>query len=224
MKVFASWSGGKESCLACYKAVLEGFEVSYLVNMVTLDGLRSMTHRIDSHVLCMQSVCLGVPLIQKRTTWEEYENDFKEVVKELKLEGVEAGVFGDIDIQEHRNWVERVCKESEIKAIEPLWGTERKRVLEEFINAGFKAIVVCARADLLEKEVLGLYIDEQFLKYLAKFNIDMCGENGEYHTFVLDGPLFNRSIEVITDKKIRKDGYWFLKIEDCKIIKKEVET
>ncbi|MBU7015886.1 MAG: diphthine--ammonia ligase [Theionarchaea archaeon] len=223
MKVFASWSGGKESCLACYKAISEGFEISYLVNMVTLDELRSMTHGIDSHALCMQSTCLGVPIIQKRTTWNEYENDFKEVVKELKLQGVEAGVFGDIDIQEHRDWVERVCKESGIMAIEPLWDTERKRVLEDFINAGFKAIVVCARADLPGKEILGLYVDEQLLKYLAKFNIDMCGEGGEYHTFVFDGPLFNKSIEIITDRKILKDGYWFLNIEDCKIIEKEVE-
>ena len=223
MKVFVSWSGGKERCLACYKAISEGFEVSYLVNMVTQDGLQSMTHRIHSHVLRMQSACLGVPIIQKRTTWNEYENDFKEVVKELKLEGVEAGVFGDIDIQEHRDWVERVCEESGVKAIEPLWGKERRRVLEDFINAGFKAIVVCGRANLLEKGILGLYIDEHFVEYLARFNIDICGENGEYHTFVVDGPIFKKSIEVITDTKILKEGYWFLDIEDCKIIKKEVE-
>lgn len=221
MKVFVSWSGGKESCLACYTAISEGFEVSCLLNMATLNGARSMTHGMGSHILRIQSACIGIPIIQKRTQWTAYERDFREAVNELKLDGVEAGVFGDIDIQEHRDWVERMCRESEIKAIEPLWGMERARLLKDFIDAGFKAIVVCARADLFEKDVLGLSIDEQFVELVARQNIDMCGESGEYHTLVLDGPFFRNEIVITAHKKILKDGYWMLDIEDCKMKKNE---
>ena len=221
MKTFVSWSGGKESSLACYKAVLKGLEVVCLVNMATVDGAQSMTHRMSSGILRAQAECIGIPIIQKKTTWDRYEKDFKEVVRELKAEGVEAGVFGDIDIQEHREWVHRVCEESGIEALEPLWGMERTLVLSTFIEAGFTAAVVCARADLLDKEVLNLPVDEFLAEYLVKQGIDVCGEGGEYHTLVLDGPLFRNSIEIVGYKRVFADGYWILRITDYKTEKKE---
>ena len=221
MKAFVSWSGGKESSLACYKATLEGLEVTSLVNMATIDGTHSMTHRMSSGILRAQAECIGIPIIQKKTTWNRYEKDFKEVVRELKAEGVEAGVFGDIDIQEHREWVHRVCEESGIQALEPLWGMERIHVLSTFNETGFTAVVVCARADLFDKNVLNLPVDEFLVKYLVKQGIDVCGEGGEYHTLVLDGPLFRNSMEIVGYKKVFADGYWILHIADYRIEKKE---
>ena len=87
MKVFVSWSGGKESCLACYTAISEGFEVSCLLNMATLNGARSMTHGMGSHILRIQSACIGIPIIQKRTQWTAYERDFREAVRRLMAHG-----------------------------------------------------------------------------------------------------------------------------------------
>jgi Predicted ATPases of PP-loop superfamily len=103
LKCFVSWSGGKDSCLSCYKA--KDVEILYLLNMVTIDAKRSMTHGINSEILHAQSECMDIPIIQKRTTWNTYEQNFNDILNELKKKGVGAGIFGDIDLQEHRNWI-----------------------------------------------------------------------------------------------------------------------
>lgn len=223
-KAFVSWSGGKETSLACYKAIQnQDIKVAYLLNMVSEDGKRSRSHGLDSSLLRAQSDAMGIPIIQRRTTWEGYEGIFKEAVSELKKEGVKIGVFGDIDLQEHRDWVERVCKEIGIKPLLPLWGENRERLLKEFIRTGFKAIVVATKADLLGKEWLGRRIDEEFIKNLKKLNdVDLCGEKGEYHTFVFDGPIFREPVKFTAGRKVFKDKprpctqergkHWFLEI------------
>lgn len=224
MKVFVSWSGGKESCFACREAISDSLEPVCLLNMVTKDAKKSMTHRIRSDLLRTQSECIGIPIIQKRTTWNTYEHDFKEIVRELRAEGIEGGVFGNINIQEHREWVERVSGELGITVIEPLWGMRCTQVLEDFIAAGFKALVVCQRADLSNGEMLARHIDRTFVEDLARRGIDLCGEGGEYHTFVLDGPLFERQIKVKSSKKMFNDGYWWLDVEEWEITEKRGEN
>ena len=210
MKAFISWSGGKESSLSFHK-VSKDFEISYLLNMLSEDGKRSRSHGVRSDLLKLQSEAIGIPIIQRKTSWENYEEEFKKAVLDMKKENTEAGVFGDIDIQEHRDWVERVCKETGIKPILPLWKEKREKLLNEFIDAGFKAIVVGTQADF--KELLGRKIDEKFLEELKTLKeIDLCGERGEYHTFVFDGPIFRKSVKILTDEKVFKDGYWFLKV------------
>ena len=161
----------------------------------------------------MQAEAIRIPIVQRKTTWESYEEEFKKALSYFKKEGIQAGVFGDIDLQEHREWVERVCKDTDIKPVLPLWGEEREKLLEEFIGAGFKAIVVAAIEDLGE-EWLGRQIDNNFINDLKKLKVDLCGERGEYHTFVYNGPIFKKPIEVITGKKILKGRYWFLEVED----------
>src|SRR3990170_4185964 len=111
MKVLASWSGGKESCLACYKAILDALEVSYLVNFVSEDG-RCMGHGIGSELLAAQSQAVDIPIVQRRVSWETYEEGFKSVMYELKQRGVEGAVFGDImEIPGHEGWVNHMCDE-----------------------------------------------------------------------------------------------------------------
>lgn len=216
MKVFSSWSGGKESCLACYKALSEGFDVSYLLNFISEDGTRSRAHGISSDLIALQAKAIGIPIIQVKSSWEGYEAKLKEAVEKLKKKRVKGGIFGDIDLQEHREWVDRVCSEVEVASIEPLWGNNPREILNEFVNAGFKAIVIKVKADWFGKEWLGREIDGQFINDLPE-EIHPCGEHGEYHTFVVDGPLFQRRVEIIKSDKKLKDGSWLLDISEYKI-------
>lgn len=220
MKAFVSWSGGKETSLACYEAIQDkNLKVEYLLNMVSEDGKRSRSHGLSSALLRAQSDAMGISVIQRKTTWESYEGVFKKAVSEFKKEGIKIGIFGDIDLQEHRDWVERVCKEIEIKPLLPLWKEDREGVLKEFIQAGFKALVVATKADLLGREWLGRRIDEEFIEDLKKLNgVDLCGEKGEYHTFVYAGPLFKKRIEITKSKKVLKEDNWFLEILEWEFV------
>ena len=218
-KVFVSWSGGKESCLACYRAAAGGLKVNYLANMVTEDGKHSRTHGLSARILKLQSQAMGIPLVQRQATWQSYESEFKKMVGELKQEGIEGGVFGDIDLDEHREWVERVCRETGITPHQPLWGESQTEILRDFINSGFKAVIVATRADQLGEEWLGRKIDMDFFTRITELgrtrNITPCGETGEYHTLVIDGPLFQNRMELTQTRKVLRDGHWFLEVLDA---------
>jgi uncharacterized protein (TIGR00290 family) len=217
-RAFTSWSGGKDCCLACYRAATDGLQIRYLVNMVTEDGQRSRSHGLAAKWLQMQAQAIGIPLIQHRTTSANYEAEFKSVLLALKQEGIIAGVFGDIDFNAHREWIDRVCSETGIMPYLPLWGEEQNKILREFITLGFEAVVVATRADLLGEEWLGRKLDSDFLADLAKLeNITLCGEAGEYHTLVINGPLFQKRIEIIEANKILNNGHWFLDIVNCEL-------
>lgn len=212
-RVFSSWSGGKDSCLACYRADSSGLKVSRLLNMVTEDGRRSWTHWLSRELLQSQAQAIGIPLVQRQTTMANYEAEFKNILLTLKQEGVEGGVFGDIDLEEHRQWVEVVCSAVDITSHLPLWGQAQEKVLGDFITSGFEAIVVVAKADLFGEEWLGRKVDTDFLQQLqSKFGTQVCGEAGEYHTFVTDGPLFNQRVEIRESNRVLREGHWFLEI------------
>jgi len=215
-QVFTSWSGGKDSCLACYQTVVSGLKVRYLLNMITEDGRRSWTHGQSVELLQAQSQAIGIPLIQRQTTMANYETEFKDALLSLKQEGVTGGVFGDIDIEEHRQWIEQICGEVALTPHLPLWGQAQEKILGSFIASGFEAVVVVAKADLFGEEWLGRKIDLDFLSYLSELgqrrSIQLCGEAGEYHTFVTDGPLFDQRIEILETNTVSREGYWFLEI------------
>ncbi len=219
--VFTSWSGGKDSCLACYQANARGLKVRYLANMITEDGKCSWTHGQSAELLQAQSQAIGIPLVQRRTTGDNYEAEFKKMLFTLKQDGIEGGVFGDIDFDEHRQWVERVCGEVNITPHLPLWGESQDKILRDFVALGFEAVVVVARADLFGEEWLGRKVDLDFLKLLDELretkDITPCGEAGEYHTFVTDGPLFKQQIEILETNKVLREGHWFLEILRCNL-------
>ena len=221
MKAFVSWSGGKETSLSCYKVMQnQDVKVAYLLNMISEDGKYSRSHGIGSDLLRAQSEAIEIPIVQRKTSWKTYEEEFKRAVSDLEKDGIEAGVFGDIDLQEHRDWVERVCREIGIKPILPLWtppthhpNKKREELLKEFIQTGFKAIIVATNSDFLGKEWLGREINGEFIEGLKAIgDVDLCGERGEYHTFVYDGPIFKKSVEFIIGKKVLKDKHWFLEL------------
>jgi len=125
-QVFTSWSGGKDSCFACYQAAQNGLEVRYLVNMMDEVGKWSWIHRFSTELLEQQSQAIGIPLVHRRSTMPTYEADFKNVILDLKKNGIEGGVFGDIDLDEHREWVERICRQADITPHLPLWGLSQE--------------------------------------------------------------------------------------------------
>ncbi len=215
-QVFTSWSGDKDSCLACYQAVNSRLKVRYLLNMVTEDGRRSWTHGQSVELLQSQSQAIGIPLIQRQTTMANYEAEFKDALLSLKQKGVTGGVFGDIDLEEHRHWIERICGEVALTPHLPLWGQAQEKILGSFVTSGFEAVVVVTKADLFGEEWLGQKIDLDFLSYLSelrqRYGIQLCSEAGEYHTFVTDGPLFDQRIEILETNTVLREGYWSLEI------------
>jgi diphthine-ammonia ligase len=218
VKVFSSWSGGKECALATYKAISQGHEVLYLLNFISEDGERSRSHGTKASVLALQAEATGIPLIQVKTSWENYEENFKKVVRELKDKGIEGGVFGDMDLEEHREWVERVCREIGIKAFLPLWGIKAflplwgikaEELIEEFLESKFKATIVATR---LKENLLGKALDKALVSQISKLGSHPCGENGEYHTFVTDGPIFRKALKVTRGESKKIDNIWFWEI------------
>jgi diphthine-ammonia ligase len=220
-QVFTSWSGGKDSCFACYKAISNGLRVRYLLSMITEDGQRSWTHGLSPKWLQLQAQALGIPLVQKQSSMATYEADFKNAILALQKDGITGGVFGNIDVEEQRDWHERICREANITSNLPLWGLSQEKILTDFIGSGFEAIIVVTKADLLSDEWLGRKIDLDFIRDLGELGrtkgITLCGEAGEYHTFVINGPLFNQRLEILVTKKVLKDGYWFLDILECEL-------
>lgn len=220
-KVFVSWSGGKESCFTCYRAIASGLEVNYLFNMATEGGAHSRTHGLSSRILQLQSQAIDIPLVQRQATWQSYENEFKKMAGELKQEGIEGGVFGDIDLEEHREWVERVCREAGITPHQPLWGQSQAEILRDFVDSGFETIVVATRADTLGEEWLGRKIDADFVEQITEMSktqaVTPCGETGEYHTLVVDGPLFKQRMEITEARKMLRNDHWFLEIINAEL-------
>jgi len=225
MKLISSWSGGKDSCLALFKAIQQGYEISILLNFISEEYKRCCFHGISNELMNMQSEAIQIPIVQKSvpTDMKGYETQFKLAVNELKKRKIQGMVFGDIYLEEHKSWIDRVCNDIEITPIEPLWNLPAEKVIKEFIDIGFKAIVISAKADLFEEDFLGREINYGLISEIKKKNICCCGENGEFHTFVYDGPIFKKKIIINETKKILKEGFWkhwFLDIKKYKIERK----
>ncbi len=218
MRVISSWSGGKESCLSCWRAIQKGYEVSFILNFISEEFKRVSFHGVEAGVIKEQVSNTGIPLTQKETTPDGYENEFKGAVSELTPSGIKGMVFGDIYLQEHRDWVERVCSDLGIEAIEPLWGMKPENVFREFLQEGFKAVLVCVNPKFIDKSWVGKEVNLEFLAYLLENGIDPCGENGEYHTLVTAGPLFERKIEITRGETVEINNYFFLDIQKYEVI------
>lgn len=218
MSYLASWSGGKDGCFACYEAMRQGYQVTYLVNFITREHHRVSFHGTDTKLIQLQSEAIGIPLLQKETTWGGYEQEFKEAVRSLLPNGIEGIIFGDINLQGHLDWVERVCGELGIEAVEPLWGRNTKEIVADFIDSGFEAVIVSAKSDLIDQEWMGRNVGRDFVNYLNERDIDPCGENGEYHTLVVNGPIFKSRIEIEQSKVVQRNSHWLLDISQYRLV------
>ena len=214
MKLIASWSGGKDSCFALYKAVQQGHTIQNLLTMMQ-DQTKSNFHMIPTKLLDAQAEALAIPVIKVATTPKTYEQQFKTALRKAKTNGAEGIVTGDIyDVAQHQaGWLDDITKEISLKPVRPLWHRNTDEVYNEFINQGFKATVVRVKTAVLSTDYIGRTLDKQFYNDLKKLgNIDPCGENGEYHTFVTDGPIFTKKIEINQTQTSTIDSWGRLEI------------
>jgi len=210
MKVLSSWSGGKDSCFALIKAKEDGCTPAAMLNMMNENGKVSRSHGIKLQILEAQAQAMKLPLVTSASTWGDYELNYINTLKSIKKKHeIQAAVFGDIDITSHRQWEEKVCEAAKIKALLPLWQGDRKELVLSMIKAGIKAIIVSCNLTL-GAAFLGREINEQLLNELEDLGVDCCGENGEYHTLVVDCPLFDSPIELPESEKTEYDNYCFL--------------
>lgn len=209
---FCSWSGGKDSCLALHRAMRAGAQPKFLVTMMNEAGERSRSHALPAQVIAAQGAALGIPAIVQSASWQEYERRLLAVLRDLPRQGVGFGVFGDIDIAEHAAWERRVCAEAGLQACLPLWQQPRLDLLREFLDLGFRATIVSLQADLLDQRYLGRVLDWGLINELIAAGVDPSGENGEYHTVVTAGPIFQSPLSLRFGERALHSGYWFLEV------------
>ena len=197
-KALFNWSSGKDSALSLYKILQDPtFEIVSLLTSVNEKFERISMHGVRVSLLEAQAKSLGLPLtkmiIPEMPSMEVYEKVMENTLSKFKQEGVEYSIFGDIFLEDLRKYREDKLAIMGFKGVFPLWKEDTKALLEEFLSLGFKTIVVCVNEKYLDKSFVGRIIDATFISDLPK-NVDVCGENGEFHTFTFDGPIFKNSI------------------------------
>jgi uncharacterized protein (TIGR00290 family) len=187
--------------------------------MLTEGGERSRAHGLSLDLHQRQAAALDIPLVTRQASWDTYEVEFLSAIRQFKEDGIEYGVFGDIDLEPHLEWVERVCSSASVQAYEPLWKAARRELLDEFLQLGFKATIIAIKQEALDSGFLGRTLDQQVIADLEQAGADASGEEGEYHTVVTDGPIFSSALHLEMKRQVVQDGYCFL---DVSLSKPEV--
>jgi uncharacterized protein (TIGR00290 family) len=211
--VLVSWSGGKDSALALNEILKSGiYRVVALLTTVTQDYDRISMHGVRRVLLEQQAASLGFPLekvlIPKNASNEDYEANMERALAKYRAQGVASVVFGDIFLEDLRKYREDKLASVGMKGIFPLWMRDTKELAKSLFSLGFKAITTCVDTNVLGKEFGGRAIDEQFLVDLPAF-VDPCGENGEFHSFVFDGPIFNDAVRFSVGEKVLRDKRFY---------------
>ena len=198
-KAIFNWSSGKDSALALYKTLQNSeIEIVSLLTSVNKKYNRISMHGVRTELLEQQAESIGLPLhimeIPEMPSMEDYEAVMQETLTKFKEKGVTHSVFGDIFLEDLRKYREEKLAGMEFEGVFPLWKIPTKDLIQEFLDLGFKTIVVCVNERNLDKSFVGRIIDAQFIADLPD-NVDVCGENGEFHTFTFDGPIFKKPIE-----------------------------
>lgn len=205
----ASWSGGKDSALAYYRALQLGMVPKKVLTMFEEDGEISKSHALPLEVVQAQVDRLGVPLLTKAASWGTYENKFTSAMDACRKEGITHGVFGDIDLEGHLEWVQKTCAKSNIEAVHPLWQMTRKSVVDELLAEGFEAWIVVVNTSMMPAKYVGKRLTKEIVEELELAGIDACGENGEFHTVAVDGPIFSSRVPVAIGEPVEKGNYVF---------------
>lgn len=204
-----NWSGGKDSAFALYQVIQEGrYQVDCLLTSINAVHNRVSMHGVRRSLLEAQAAAIGIPLITlempEQPSMEEYENLMQHKTADLLQQGFRYSIFGDIFLEDLRTYREEKLAGAGMEAVFPIWKTDTGKLVRQFLDTGFKTIVVCVNDRFLDKSFCGRIIDEQFLLDLPP-GVDPCGENGEFHTFVFDGPIFQQALAFSTGEIIYKE-------------------
>jgi len=207
-KIILSWSSGKDSSLALYELIKHGNYDITLLTTITDEYERISMHGVREYLLEKQADSLGCYLekvfITPETTNEDYQKKMEEVMNKYKGLGVTKVAFGDIFLEDIRKYREKNLEKVGMEAIFPLWGRDTGEIAKTYIKLGFKSIITCVDTKVLSGDFAGNFYDEDFMARLPE-NIDPCGENGEFHTFVFDGPIFRERINFSVGEKVLRD-------------------
>ncbi len=197
-KSYFNWSGGKDSALALYHAMQDdGYTIEKLLTSINNDHKRVSMHGVRENLVVRQASSLEIPiqklLLPEQASMAIYEQTMRDAIHPLIEEGYTHAIFGDIFLEDLRKYREEQLAKEGLEAVFPIWNRDTRALVREFIDLGFRAIVVCVNADCLNKSFAGRIIDEEFLNDLPP-QVDPCGENGEFHSFVFEGPIFRSPI------------------------------
>ena len=212
--VLVSWSGGKDSAIALYEILKnQNYQISALLTTVTEGYDRISMHGVRRILLERQVASLGFPLeevfIPKNASNEEYETNMGRVLAKYKDSGVTSIVFGDIFLEDLRKYREDKLATLGMHGIFPIWKRDTRELARSLTVLGFKAITTCVDTNMLGRQFVGRVIDEQFLSELPA-TVDPCGENGEYHSFVYDGPIFKERVAyTLGEVVLRENRFWY---------------
>jgi uncharacterized protein (TIGR00290 family) len=212
-KVVLSWSGGKDCALALYEIQRsKEYAVEALLTTITRDYDRISMHGVRRALLERQAESAGLPLLEvfipANCTNEIYAEIMEKEMHRLKAEGINTVAFGDIFLQDVREYRENNLAKVGMKAIFPLWGRSSRELVTSFVNLGFKAVITTVDPRKLSKEFCGSIVDNAFLSALPQ-DVDPAGENGEFHSFVFEGPVFKNPIRFSAGEKVLRDGFYF---------------
>jgi len=212
-KFIVSFSGGKDSMLALYKSMRIG-EAIGLIIMLEEEGTRSRSHGMPPKLIHAQADSIGLPIFTASASWEDYEKVFIRLLEGTKQQGAEVLITGDLDMPAHGCWHDKVTQIVGLKLGMPLWEMDHREAVEEFIRLGFTSVVVTVNLSLgMREEDLGRTVSYEFVQELVEREIDPCGEGGEFHTTVIDGPIFKHPIPIRKGQIIRNGEYAFLQLE-----------
>ena len=212
-KVVLSWSSGKDSAMVLYEIQSrKEYEIAALLTTITEGYDRVSMHGVPRVLVEQQAKSLGLPLqkvfISKDSSNEEYEAKMKETLVRLKQDGVSLIVFGDIFLQDVKQYRENNLSKLGMKGIFPIWGRDTTELTKSFIALGFQAVITCVDTRVLDQRFVGRMVDESFLAQLPP-NVDPGGENGEFHSFVFNGPIFREKVAYTPGKQVLRDSFYF---------------
>jgi diphthine-ammonia ligase len=207
-----SWSGGKDSCFALMQAIALGYTPKVLLNVLNEEGKISRSHGIPSAILQAQARATGLPIHLISSSWQDYEMYFTRALTTLKEQyKLTSAVFGDIDLQPHRDWEEKVCTHAGLTAVLPLWQQNRKALVLQMLEAGIETLIVSCN-ETMGQRFIGKYITPALVDELEAMGIDACGENGEFHTLVTNCPLFAAPVQAKVAATLHHGNYWFAEL------------
>lgn len=221
-----SWSGGKDSAYALYKVLLEGiYEVRYLLSTFNGNFKRLSMHGVREELMDAQAASIGLPLLKVyvyESHNDEYERQMAATLAAAAKEGILHIIYGDIFLEDLRRYREETMRPLGLQCVFPLWKKNTKIMVNEFIDAGFKTVICCTNDAYLNEDWVGKTINKQFIQNLPPFT-DACGENGEFHSFCFDGPIFKEAIPftlgekvykpldiAATDSPVKTLGFWYI--------------